>query len=58
MICENCKSKSECGYYFANIEPVLNTEQSMFEKDVYLFALFKCLDGFTCDYYEPQESEE
>ena len=57
MICENCKNKSECRYYFTNIDPVLHTEQGMFVNDRYLFALFKCLDAFTCDYYKPQESE-
>ena len=55
MICKNCKNKSECRYYFINIEPVLHTEQGMFVNDNYLFALFKCLDTFTCDYYKPQE---
>ena len=57
MICKNCKNKSECSYYSTNIEPVLHTEQSMFADDNYLYALFKCLDTFTCDYHEPQESE-
>ena len=52
MICENCKSKSECGYYSTNIEPVLHTEQGIFVNDNYLFALFKCLDAFTCEDYE------
>ncbi len=54
MICENCKNNTECDYYFRNIEPVLHTEQGMFVNDSYLFALFKCLDGFTCNYYEHQ----
>ena len=58
MICEKCNCKSECEYYSTNIEPVLNTEQGMFTGDEYLFALFKCLDAYTCDCYEPQESEE
>lgn len=58
MICENCKNKSECRYYFVNIEPVLHTDQSMFVNDSYLFALFKCLDGFTCEYYEHQTESE
>ncbi len=58
MICENCKSKSECKYYSTNIEPVLHTEQGMFVNDNYLFALFRCLDAFTCDYYGSQSERE
>jgi hypothetical protein len=57
MICTNCQNKSECRYYSKNIEPVLNTEQGQFVNDEYLFTLFKCLDGFTCDFYK-QESEK
>ena len=58
MICQNCKNKSECGYYFTNIEPVLHTEQGMFTNDNYLLALFKCLDAFTCDDYDRQAENE
>lgn len=59
MICENCKNKAECRYYATNIKPVLHTEQGRFVNDSYLFSLFKCLDAFTCDYYEHNtESEE
>ena len=55
MLCDNCKNKSECDYYSKNIEPVLRTEQGLFANDKYLFSLYKCLDGFTCDFYEQQE---
>ena len=58
MICANCKNKSECEYYATNIEPVLKTEQGMFTNDNYLVALFKCLDAFTCNYYEQQAESE
>ena len=58
MICENCENKSECGYYSKNIKPVLHTEQGLFADDSYLFALFKCLEAFTCDYYERQKESE